>query len=177
MVETQLSGAQLPNRTYAYTGGIDTLHCTILGWDDFQPGSHTITPNVKVLDGNFLIPQLQNRSRRIWIYLPDDYYTSSKTYRVVYMHDGQNVFDAATSFSGEWGVDDTLHAYELLGDTASIVVAIDNGGALRLDEYCPYINPTYGGAPATPRGTTTSAPASPSRRSPSPTRAVRWPHG
>jgi len=47
------------------------------------------------------------------------------------MHDGQNLFDAATSFAGEWGVDEAL-------DTLSkpcIVVGIDNGGSHRMQEY------------------------------------------
>ena len=53
------------------------------------------------------------------------------------MHDGQNVFDAATSFSGEWGVDESL---DTLGPEVgeSIVVAIDNGGDKRINEYSPY---------------------------------------
>ena len=61
------------------------------------------------------------------------------------MHDGQNVFDAATSFAGEWNVDDSLSIMQMNGDSGAIVVAIDNGGQYRLDEYCPYNNPTYGG--------------------------------
>ena len=56
----------------------------------------------------FFAPQL-NRSRRIWIYLPPDYDSSQKDYPVLYMHDGQNVFDAATSFSVEWEVDESLN--------------------------------------------------------------------
>ncbi|TAE91317.1 MAG: T9SS C-terminal target domain-containing protein [Bacteroidetes bacterium] len=63
----------------------------------------------------------------------------------MYMHDGQNLFDAATSFSGEWGIDETLAAKEKTGDKGCIVVGIDNGGGSRLDEYSPYKNPTYGG--------------------------------
>ena len=55
----------------------------------------------------------------------------------MYMHDGQNVFDDATSFSGEWGVDEALDTL-VQRNRESIVVAIDNGGNRRMDEYSPY---------------------------------------
>lgn len=50
-------------------------------------------------------PQL-NTTKKIWIYLPKNYETSQKKYPVMYMHDGQNLFDAKTSFVGEWNVDE-----------------------------------------------------------------------
>ena len=54
------------------------------------------------------MPQL-NRYRRIWAYLPPDYDSlPNKRYPVIYMHDGQNLFDEATSFAGEWRVDEAL---------------------------------------------------------------------
>ena len=61
------------------------------------------------------------------------------------MHDGQNVFETATSFSGEWEVDESLNTLHENGDYGCIVVAIDNGGAFRIDEYSPWINTQYGG--------------------------------
>jgi predicted alpha/beta superfamily hydrolase len=61
------------------------------------------------------------------------------------MHDGQNVFDNLTSFAGEWEVDETLNALHAGGDTGIIVVAIDNGQNLRIEEYTPWSNTTYGG--------------------------------
>ncbi|MEO8150039.1 MAG: alpha/beta hydrolase-fold protein [Bacteroidia bacterium] len=142
--ETLNNGGQLPNRTYTFTGGLDTVHLSIAKWSDYPPATHTATQNVFVLKSEFAMPQL-NRLRRVWIYLPNDYFTTTKTYPVVYMHDGQNVFDAATSFAGEWNVDDSLSIMQMNGDSGAIVVAIDNGGQYRLDEYCPYNNPSYGG--------------------------------
>ena len=101
--------------------------------------------NVKLLSNNFYMPQL-NKNRRIWIYLPNDYETNTnKRYPVLYMHDGQNCFDKTTAFAGEWGIDETLNYKEKNGDKGCIVVAIDNGGASRLDEYSPYVNSQYGG--------------------------------
>jgi predicted alpha/beta superfamily hydrolase len=107
-----------------------------------KPKQSTANKNVQILDSAFFIPQL-NRHRRIWIYLPDSYALTRRKYPVVYMHDGQNVFDAATSFSGEWGVDEALDSLgKEVGE--SIVVAIDNGGDKRLNEYSPFDNPRYG---------------------------------
>lgn len=145
-VEGNASGGAIPNRTYNYTGAAATLDLTILSWEDLSgsSGTSTATSNVQILDENFFMPQL-NRSRRIWIYLPPDYDSSQKDYPVLYMHDGQNVFDASTSFSGEWEVDESLNQLFNEGDYGVIVVAIDNGANLRVDEYSPWNNPNYGG--------------------------------
>jgi predicted alpha/beta superfamily hydrolase len=88
------------------------------------------------------MPQL-NRHRRVWIYLPQSYSTSRKKYPVLYMHDGQNVFDEATSFAGEWGVDEALDTVEN-GEQECIVVAVDNGGDKRMNEYSPYDMERFG---------------------------------
>ena len=61
------------------------------------------------------------------------------------MHDGQNLFDAATSYSGEWEVDETLNKLAAQGKKVPIVVGIDNGGGDRIGEYTPWANSQYGG--------------------------------
>jgi len=85
--------------------------------------------NVHVIDEAFYIPQL-DRTRRIWLYRPGDYDQSGKHYPVVYMHDGQNLFDQAIAFGEEWGVDETLNS--MLADC--IIVGIDNSDN-RMTEY------------------------------------------
>jgi predicted alpha/beta superfamily hydrolase len=127
----------------------DTLYtASIINWADICTGgnspSSTAAENVSIMDDAFYMPQF-DRSRRIWIYLPPDYETSGKDYPVLYMHDGQNLFDAATSFAGEWQVDESLNALIKAGAPASIVVGIENGGAYRIAEYTPWSNPNYGG--------------------------------
>jgi predicted alpha/beta superfamily hydrolase len=97
-----------------------------------------------VMDENFAMPQF-NRTRRIWLYLPPDYETSGKNYPVLYMNDGQNLFDAATSFAGEWEVDETLNYLYNQGREVPIVVGIDNGGEYRIGEYTPWPHIVYGG--------------------------------
>ena len=103
---------------------------------------HTVSPQVRILREDFWMPQL-NRRRRIWLYLPADYdQQPARRYPVLYLQDGQNVFDEATSYAGEWGVDETLDELYTSGrdTTGCIVVAIDNGGPFRGDEYIPWRN-------------------------------------
>jgi predicted alpha/beta superfamily hydrolase len=88
-------------------------------------------------------PQL-NTSRKIWLYLPKNYETSTKKYPVIYMHDAQNLFDAKTSYAGEWNVDEKLDSL----NAQVIVVGIENGGEKRLEELTPYKNEKYGGGNA-----------------------------
>jgi metallo-beta-lactamase class B len=146
-VEGNSVGAFIPDRSFTYSiNGV--VNCDVLGWEDFKTSGvdtgSTALKNVKIISNSFYIPQL-NRNRKIWIYLPSDYDNSTKSYPVLYMQDGQNVFEKLTSFSGEWGVDESLSTREKLGLSSAIVVAIDNGGARRLDEYSPYKNTQYGG--------------------------------
>ena len=122
-----------------------SIDFSIEGWtDDFaqNPRQHTASSNVKVMDTTFFIPQLY-RTRRIWIYLPPGYATGKKKYPVLYMHDGQNIFDDYTSGYGEWGVDECLDSMINKGKPATIVVSIDNGPK-RVNEYNPYDNTEYG---------------------------------
>lgn len=145
-VEGNASGGYLPNRTFTFNGSPQTLNLTIASWEDLGSSgpASTAAANVHIISNNFNIPQL-DRNRRVWIYLPPDYETSTKRYPVMYMHDGQNLFDNQTAFSGEWQVDETLNDLFAAGDHGSIVVGVDNGGGHRIREYTPWVNPVYGG--------------------------------
>lgn len=142
-VEGGPNGEEIGNRSFTFGTAPQTINLTVQSWKDLF-GS-TAASNVQVLNPAFVIPQLSNRTRRIWLYLPPDYQNSSKRYPVLYMHDGQNLFDARTSFSGEWQVDETLNSLHSNGDYGAIVVGIDNGGGSRLNEYSPWNNPQHGG--------------------------------
>lgn len=146
-VESSATGQFIPNRTAVATAN-DTLYLQIAGWEDLNggggPAPTTADSNVHIISDTFYMPQL-DRNRRIWVYLPPDYEISSKRYPVLYMHDGQNLFDGYTSFAGEWGVDETLTSMYSSGEPGIIVVGIDNGGNFRMDEYAPWENANYGG--------------------------------
>jgi alpha-glucosidase len=105
----------------------------------------TATKEVFILDKEFVFSEISKVSHKIWVYLPPNYYQSTKKYPVIYMHDGQNLFDSATSFIGEWEVDETLNDIYKTTKKGFIVVGIANGGEARLDEYTPWKNEKYGG--------------------------------
>lgn len=135
-------GKVIGNRTYNYDGTPSVVNVAILSWEDLDGKSgvtSTAASNVQILDHDFSMPQL-DRKRRIWVYLPPDYHSSQKNYPVIYMHDGQNLFDNATAFAGEWQVDETLNQLFSEGDFGAIVIGIENGGWRRLDEYSPWYN-------------------------------------
>lgn len=113
-------------------------------WQDYTTTKteHTVTGALRVLP-DFESPQLGNR-RDILVYLPDSYATSDQRYPVLYMHDGQNLFDAYTSFVGEWQVDETMQRLEAEGIRA-IIVGIPNMNRARLDEYSPFRDQRHGG--------------------------------
>jgi predicted alpha/beta superfamily hydrolase len=142
--ESGEKGVPFPNRRLQLESDT-TISIDISHWADHfpsEPRKSTASRNVRVIDTAFIIPQL-NRSRRVWIYLPEDYASSKKKYPVLYMHDGQNVFDAATSAYGEWGVDEALDS---LGPSLGgvIVVAVDNSPTKRMNEYAPYDMEKFG---------------------------------
>lgn len=134
-VECKKGGIGIANRSLKVDADV-TVGLDIEEWQDRfppKPRDNTAGKNVHIIDTSFLIPQLK-RTRRVWIYLPDDYAVSKKRYPVLYMHDGQNIFDDATSYAGEWGVDECIDSMK----SKCIVVAIDNGVDKRINEYCPY---------------------------------------
>lgn len=106
----------------------------------------TQADNVQLLKP-FVLPQL-NRERVVRLYLPPDYaqQQNTKRYPVLYMHDGQNLFDTATAFAGEWGVDETLNQLHAEGWLQLIVVGIDNGGVHRMQEYSGWDQSRFGKA-------------------------------
>lgn len=106
-------------------------------------GPSTMADNVTVLPQSVYF---RGEPRQLWVYLPPQYATSSERYDVVYMHDGQNVFDTKTSYAGEWGVDETLNTLASEGRKVPIVVAIEHGGDARMQELSPWTNPDYGEA-------------------------------
>lgn len=142
-VEYDVNGNQRENRTINVGQNPQTVEIEIASWTKAsEENQSTATKNVSILSEDFFIPQL-NRSRRVWIYLPPNYKVSKESYPVLYMHDGQNLFDRLTSYSGEWEVDETLDKLYDDKNLKLIVVGIDNGQDKRLSEYSPWDNPKY----------------------------------
>lgn len=99
---------------------------------------HTLTGNIQS-HPDFESKILRNR-RDALVYLPPGYRRArTRRFPVLYLHDGQNVFDAATSFGGvEWNADETaqrLSQEKLIQPV--IIVAVANTGENRIHEYAP----------------------------------------
>ncbi|MBI1315456.1 phosphonate ABC transporter ATP-binding protein [bacterium] len=133
-VEGNANGQFLPNRVHPNVPG-DTLRLSILAWEGSGPQTTASAQVVKI--EQFAMPPL-SRTRRIWLWLPAQYAQTTDRYPVLYMHDGQNLFDQYTSFAGEWEVDETMDQREALGQSLAIVVGIENGGVYRMSEYAPW---------------------------------------
>lgn len=87
-------------------------------------------------------PQLQLQ-RKIRVYLPPSYASGQRYYSVVYMHDGQNVFNQGDAFGRPWHIESIIDKMPIRKQ--AIVVAIDNGGGERMNEYAPYRRGQKGG--------------------------------
>lgn len=107
---------------------------------------HSTTPGGgKILVFEVPIRALGVPARRVWVYLPPGYDSSGLRYPTLYMQDGQNLFDPATSYCGDWGVQRLLDGLVAEGKTAgAVVVGVDHAGAERWCEYSPWHNAPMG---------------------------------
>ncbi len=146
--EGTVEGRSIPNRKTMYKGDRNVLDVVISGWEKAQESQlSTKSKNVHLFEDSLYISNLQ-RYRRVWAYLPASYHQSDRRYPVIYLLDGQNVFDRATSYAGEWQVDETLDSLFSKGAQEGIVIAVENAGKERLNEYSPWVHPEYGGGQA-----------------------------
>lgn len=105
--------------------------------DAAAAASGTVVGNLDLV--TLAMPQYSDgRERVIRIWTPAGYEPGNTTrrYPVLYMHDGQNLFDAATSYAGEWRIDESITNLIEYGYSGVIVVGIDNS-ADRLNELSP----------------------------------------
>lgn len=105
---------------------------TVIGWLEIFPFESKLFHNTRMLrvlvPANYLSPHNAHRS-----------------YPVLYMQDGQNLFDQATSAHGEWHMDETVeHLVGSFKIAPIFVVGIDNAGEQRAAEYLPYPDPHNG---------------------------------
>jgi predicted alpha/beta superfamily hydrolase len=116
---------------------LDKLNILIEASRFWMP-KHTLTGNIK--RHRAFPSKILGNQRDVLVYLPRGYRRlSQRRYPVLYLNDGQNVFDSATSFSGvEWGVDETAERL-IKGNLIEpiIVVAVANTGEDRVHEYTP----------------------------------------
>lgn len=114
----------------------------VVAWAEVGERPHTAGPTVRVFVPPLQMPRL-GFARGLRVYLPPDYVQGTKRYPVLYMFDGQNLFDESTGYAGEWGVDETMDRLAHEEGFAAIVIGIDHGGELRFNELIPYWNARF----------------------------------
>ena len=116
----------------------------MIEWNEY-PRTGTGLPGQSTLKvyPDILSPQLRNY-RDILVALPPAYGKVAEGHPVIYLQDGQNLFDPVTSFAGDWGLVETLNQ---LGPEAvqPILVGIPNMGRRRRYEYSPFRDIIHGG--------------------------------
>ncbi|GAA5214454.1 alpha/beta hydrolase [Corallincola platygyrae] len=138
--EFAASGKMRPDRFYRYKGRDEVVEIDIESWEDFpselKPGD-TVSRNVThIVD--FEMPQL-GRSTDLMIYLPPGYHAAQQEhFPVIYMTDGQNLFDEFTSFAGEWRIDEILDEEIMAGRLPPVIVVGIYNGPNRANEYIPW---------------------------------------
>lgn len=107
------------------------------------PVCHIAAQTPSVASGNIIRHENFGSSyitaRHIDVWLPDGYSTGNQHYSVLYMHDGQMLFDSTNTWNHqEWGMDET--AGKLIKEKIIkpfIIVGIWNGGETRHADYFP----------------------------------------
>ncbi|MCS7037307.1 MAG: alpha/beta hydrolase-fold protein [Saprospiraceae bacterium] len=124
-----------------YNGQSQTLTVDIPSWRISNQTAFNSDKKgtVAVVNDSFFMPQL-NRTRRIYAYLPPNYYANSRRYPVLYMQDGQTLFQKSASMADEWEVDESLDKLVNEGNYGCIVIGIENGGVNQMNEYSPWFN-------------------------------------
>ena len=158
-VEKSFEGFDQPNRFINLECGGQTivkcrLECEVEAWKDLIP-KNALVHNYKLnLIGKYkLFKNIESKymelPRNVIVWMPSDYDAKEnrdKRYCVLYMHDGNNLFDARLSFQGvDWGMDEAIDRLTKLGKMREIIVVGIYNSEARLDEYAPTHDNRRGG--------------------------------
>lgn len=155
-VEKDPKGGEIANRTLV--ARVDTtVELTVGAWRDQVEGA-AATPRASTLTGDVrrhaAFASKHVKARDVLVWLPPGYDAdAARRYPVLYFHDGNNVFDVATSFAGvEWGVDETADRLVRAGTIPPFIAVAVANTPERMDEYTPVAFPPHGGGRAADYG-------------------------
>ena len=137
-VEIAADGSNRDNRAYSVSNEDQVIESSVAEWADLsnKEAPSTIVGDVRM--ETIELPTFAGK-RQLRIYLPPDYDTSNKRYPVIYMTDGQNLYDKKIANAGEWQVDELMEKLnQQSSPLTSIVVGIDHAGDNRRMEYLPF---------------------------------------
>lgn len=162
-VEKDARGHEIPNRKlfFNFEAGENKIDCTVESWADAHSGAESgntggASPKPPAVTGDYeFIKKFKSKilanERDIIVLLPPSYKAETaenklKRYPVLYMHDGNNLFDPNTSFQGvDWGVDEACARLYKTGAIKEIIVVAVYNNAARMDEYTPFKDEKHGG--------------------------------
>lgn len=146
------------NRVYFSSDGKDKT--VEFAFNDFSSGYHITGGNAK---GSTALPFLydteektysyktvslkyDDTEKNIFIWVPDNYSKANKStkYSVIYMADGQNLFDEYATQYGNWGVAESAVNMMAQSDNKCIIVGIDDGDGNRDSELTPNLGDVQG---------------------------------
>lgn len=104
-----------------------------------QAGTHQVVTDIP--------GPTEGEPRTVVVHLPGAYDEEVRRYPVIYMQDGQNLFDDGTSYAGSWSLTDELISASRLGADA-IIVGIYHASQHRIAEYSPFVDDRVGGGNA-----------------------------
>ena len=139
-VERGPDGAEIDNRTLNPTK-TEAINIEVATWVDqgkAEPGKSTASGNIRMHVG--FHSTLLNNERTLAVYLPPGYdQNPDARYPVLYMQDGQNLFDTATSFAGvEWNADETAEKLIKEGKINPVIIVGIYNSPDRTEEYTPW---------------------------------------
>jgi len=135
---------KLVGKTLGRTIWVSTIGALILCGAAIAQQPHTLTCDIRV-HKNFHSKILDN-DRDVLVYLPPGYdATKSRRYSILYLHDGQNLFDGATSFipGQEWRVDETAQALIAAAKIEPLIIVGVYNNKDRINEYTPAADAKY----------------------------------
>lgn len=135
-VELYDNGQERPNRKVSKTKKHSVDRVSKWRTDQFRFRSDLLPKIELIEEEDFDIPG-SIRTRRIAALLPHDYYQSNKHYPVLYLQDGQNLYDDYAPY-GNWAVDKRLAQLQEQGQGDVIIIAIDHAMDKRIVEYTPH---------------------------------------
>jgi len=139
-VERGADGAEMDNRKLnpVKTEAVKIRVATWVDQGKAEPGKSTATGNIRMHVG--FHSTLLNNERTLAVYLPSGYdQNPQQRYPVLYMQDGQNLFDTATSFAGvEWNVDETAEKLINEGKINPVIIVGIYNTPDRNEEYAPW---------------------------------------
>lgn len=137
---------KLENRSFQVTKSeIIEFEIANFGGFEWESGANTRTGNFQFL--RHFPSNILNSRRNVILYLPPSYFKDqSRRYPVIYMHDGNNIFDAHTAFMGvEWEVDEAAETLMTHGAIQEAIIVGVYNTPNRMDEYTPTHSKRYGG--------------------------------